>query len=357
VTRTDQSPSAKRFLRALAGETVSPPPFWLMRQAGRYLPEYRATREKAGGFLDLCYTPDFAVEVTLQPLRRYAMDAAILFSDILVVPDALDRGVAFKAGEGPVLTPLRDPAELDAMEAALAAGRIEARLAPVIETVSRLSTAIPATTALIGFCGAPWTVATYVIEGGSSKDYATTKEWAYGRPDDFGRLIDVLVEGSVRYLSAQVAAGAEAVQVFDSWAGVLPDVEFDRWVIRPNREIVERLRARHPGVPVIGFPRGAGVLYERFARETGVSAVSLDTTVPVDWAAEVLQPLVTVQGNLDPVHLITGGPALDAAVDRILSHLARGPFVFNLGHGITPAASPDAVARLAERLRTWRTAA
>ncbi|GAB3123044.1 uroporphyrinogen decarboxylase [Novispirillum itersonii] len=341
---------SKRFIRALKGETLTPPPFWLMRQAGRYLPEYRATRTDAGGFLDLCYNPPLAVEVTLQPLRRYGMDAAILFSDILVVPDAIGQPVSFKVGEGPCLTPLADDAAVDALDPS----RLKDHLKPVFETVSGLAGAIPETTALIGFCGAPWTVATYMVEGGGSKDYARTKEWAYGHPQRFQRLIDTLVEASAEYLCLQIEHGAEAVQIFDSWAGVLPEEEFRRWVIDPIRRITERVKDRYPGVPVIGFPRQAGLMYLPFARETGVDAVSLDTMIPLDWAAETLQPLLTVQGNLDPIALLVGGDHLDHAVDHILKTLGKGPFVFNLGHGIVPPTPPENVARLADRIRGWK---
>ncbi|MGC2854691.1 uroporphyrinogen decarboxylase [Novispirillum sp. DQ9] len=350
MTETTDVKTEKRFLRALAGETVTPPPFWLMRQAGRYLPEYRATRADAGGFLDLCYSPDKAVEVTLQPLRRYGMDAAILFSDILVIPDALGRSVRFVQGEGPQLDPLTGEADVEA----LMLGNVRSHLAPVLETVRGLATAIPATTALIGFCGAPWTVATYMIEGGSSKDYARTKEWAYGRPALFAKLIDVLVEASADYLIAQAEAGAEAVQIFDSWAGVLPEAEFRRWSLEPIARIAAKVKAARPDLPVIGFPRGAGVLYKDFAREAGCDAVSIDTTVPPSWAAEHLQPLVTVQGNLDPIMLVAGGEAMDRATDAILNALGHGPFVFNLGHGIVPQTPPENVARLADRIRAFK---
>ncbi|MBB4287306.1 uroporphyrinogen decarboxylase [Roseospira goensis] len=340
--------SEKPFLRTLAGEAVWPPPVWLMRQAGRYLPEYRATRETAGGFLDLCYTPDFAIEVTLQPLRRYRFDAAILFSDILVVPHALGQDVAFRAGEGPVLDALKDEADL----AKLDVGRVLDHMRPVLETVSGLAKAIPETTALIGFAGAPWTVATYMIEGGGSKDFATTKTWAYGRPDLFGRLIDTLVQATGDYLIAQIDAGAEAVQIFDTWAGALPEAEFMRWVVEPIGRLTRRIQTERPGVPVIGFPRGAGVLYPTFVRETGVTGVSLDTSVPCAWAAEAVQPLAVTQGNLDPIHLVAGGPALDAATDHVLSTLCgRRPHIFNLGHGIVPQTPPDSVARMMERIR------
>lgn len=339
----------KPFLRALAGETVTPPPFWLMRQAGRYLPEYRATRATAGSFLDLCYNPDLAVEVTLQPLRRYGMDAAILFSDILVVPDAIGQKVSFKEGEGPCLTPIRGFADLEK----LTPGQLHQHLAPVYRTVKGLSKAIPEKTALIGFAGAPWTVATYMVEGGGSKDYANTKKMAYGQPDLFQKIIDILVTATSDYLIAQIDNGAEAIQIFDSWAGILPEDQFHRWVIEPTARIVARIHAERPGIPVIGFPRGAGFFTEAFVRETKVEAVSLDTTMSLDWSAKVLQKLCTVQGNLDPIMLLVGGEAMDKAIDRILEKLGHGPFIFNLGHGILPPTPPENVARLAERVRNF----
>ncbi len=348
MTDPRTSPSEKPFLRVLAGEAVWPPPVWLMRQAGRYLPEYRATREQAGGFLDLCYTPELAVEVTLQPLRRFGFDAAILFSDILVIPHALGQQVAFKQGEGPVLDALKDENDLGRLDV----GRVLEHMAPVLETVRGLSGAIPKHTALIGFAGAPWTVATYMIEGGGSKDFARTKEWAYGRPELFGRLIDTLVQATGDYLIAQIDAGAEAAQIFDTWAGALPEADFRRWVIDPIGRITRRIQAERPGVPVIGFPRGAGVLYPDFVRHTGVTAVSLDTALPCGWAAEAIQPHTVTQGNLDPIHLVTGGDALDAATDHVLQTLCGTyPHIFNLGHGIVPQTPPDNVARLMDRIR------
>ncbi|HXP97350.1 MAG TPA: uroporphyrinogen decarboxylase [Telmatospirillum sp.] len=346
----DASNSNKPFLRSLMGETLSPPPCWLMRQAGRYLPEYRAVRAQANGFLDLCYTPEKATEVTLQPLRRYGFDAAILFSDILVVPDALGQAVRFQEGEGPKLTPVRTSEQLDA----LTLDGFHDRLRPVFETVSCLKKAIPTSTALIGFAGAPWTVATYMVEGSGSKDFLETKAMAYGRPDLFQRLIDLLVEATGDYLIRQIDHGAEAVQLFDSWAGALPEDEFAKWVIAPTRRLVDRLKTERPGIPVIGFPKGVGALYLPFVEQTGVDAVSLDTSVPLGWAVKTLQPTVTLQGNLDPALVVTGGPALDAAVDRILSLCTKGPFIFNLGHGILQTTPPDHVARLVERVRAWR---
>ena len=347
---TESSPIDKPFLRALRGETVTPPPFWLMRQAGRYLPEYREVRAKSNGFLHLCYTPEMATEVTLQPLRRYGFDAAILFSDILVIPDALGQDVAFREGEGPVLTPIRSAEAL----AKLSLDKLKSHLAPVFETVRRLSAAIPKTTALIGFAGAPWTVATYMVEGSGSKDFMETKKLAYGQPVVFKALIDLLVQATGDYLIEQIDHGAEAIQLFDSWAGVLPEDQFAKWVIEPTRAIVERIKAARPGIPVIGFPKGAGALYEAYVSETGVDGVSLDTGIPLGWAVKALQPKVTIQGNLDPIMVIAGGEALDNAIDRILNLCCRGPFIFNLGHGILPSTPPEHVARLAEKVRGWR---
>ncbi len=349
MTGTSKS-SDKPFLRALKGETVTPPPFWLMRQAGRYLPEYRQVRQSCNGFLDLCYTPEKATEVTLQPLRRYDFSAAILFSDILVVPDALGQNVAFKEGEGPVLTPVRD---LDSLKA-LKLDNFKNHLAPVFETVSRLSKAIPEKTALIGFAGAPWTVATYMVEGHGSKEFVETKKLAYGQPKVFKALIDLLVQATGDYLITQIDHGAEAIQLFDSWAGALPEDEFAKWVIEPTKRLVERIKAERPGIPFIGFPRGAGALYKPYVEQTGVDAVSLDTGIPLEWAVKELQPHVTLQGNLDPIMLVAGGEALDRAIDRILSIAAKGPFVFNLGHGIIPQTPPENVARLAQKVTGWK---
>jgi uroporphyrinogen decarboxylase len=345
---TVSSTFEKPFLRALSGEVVFPPPVWLMRQAGRYLPEYRETREQAGGFLDLCYNPELAVEVTLQPLRRYHFDAAILFSDILVIPHGLGQPVAFKQGEGPVLEALVDVDSIDRLEP----DRIRERLAPVFATVAGLAKAIPDTTALIGFAGAPWTVATYMLEGGSSKDFATAKGWMYGRPKAFARLMALLVEATADYLIAQIDAGAEAVQLFDTWAGVLPEPQFRAWVIEPIARITEIIHEKRPGVPVIGFPKGAGVLYEDFVKLTKVEGVGIDPTVPPSWAAKHLQPHCCVQGNLDPILLVAGGEAMDKAARSIVEALRGGPHIFNLGHGIVPQTPPEHVARLVEVVRS-----
>jgi uroporphyrinogen decarboxylase len=339
--------SAKLLLRALAGENSARPPLWLMRQAGRYLPEYRALRQDAASFLDFCFTPARAAEATLQPVRRFGMDGAILFSDILVVPHALGRKVGFREGEGPVLEPLRTRTEAEALRCD---GMVE-RLGPVYDTVARVAGALSPTTALIGFAGAPWTVATYMVEGGSSRDFAHVKRWALCDPDGFEVLMDRLVAATAAHLSAQIAAGVEAVQIFDSWAGVLDERSFRRLVIAPTRRIVAALAERHPGVPVIGFPRGAGLMYRAYVEETGVSAVGLDTTVPLALARTSLQSLVPVQGNLDPMLLVVGGTAMEDAVAAIVAAFRDGPFVFNLGHGVRPETPVEHVARLAELLR------
>lgn len=338
----------KLFLQALKGETLSPPPLWLMRQAGRYLPEYLATRAKSKNFLHFCYSPDLAVEVTLQPLRRYGFDAAILFSDILVVPDALGQKVEFSAGHGPQLEAIKNEAQL---EAVIKLDGFHEHLKPVYETVRRLSQEIPKSTALIGFSGAPWTVATYMVEGKGSKDYAEVREIAYSDPVFFQRLIDILVDRTASYLIEQVNQGAQALQVFDSWAGVLSETQFVKWAIEPMAEIVKRIKKVHPSVPVIGFPRGAGVMYERYVLETGVDGVGIDHSLPLEWARDHVQKHVTVQGNLDNLLLVSGGEAMEHEVKRILEILGGGPFIFNLGHGIVPHTPPENVARLCALVR------
>jgi uroporphyrinogen decarboxylase len=342
--------SEKKLIRTLKGETLSPPPIWLMRQAGRYLPEYRATRAGAKDFLNLCFTPELAVEVTLQPIRRYGFDAAILFSDILVLPHALGQKVWFEEGAGPRLEPLRDVADI----ARLSGDAMREILAPVFETLRRLRQELPEETALIGFAGAPWTVASYMIEGRTSRDFATAKTWAYRAPEEFAQLIDLLIASTSDYLIAQVEAGAEVLQLFDSWAGVWPEAALRRWCLEPATEIVRRVKAVHPEVPVILFPRGAGLLYEAYATESGAEGLSLDTTVPLDWARERLQGRVALQGNLDPLLLVSGGAALEAGVSHILETLGQGPLIFNLGHGITPQVPPEHVEDLMVQLREWR---
>jgi uroporphyrinogen decarboxylase len=336
----------ERLLRVLSGESLGPPPIWLMRQAGRYLPEYRQVREKAGGFLDLCYTPALAAEVTLQPIRRYGFDAAILFSDILVVPHALGQRVEFREGEGPCLEPVRSAGEL----ARLDPGKTSERFARVFETVARVRQDLPREVALIGFCGAPWTVATYMAEGGGSSDQAEARLWAYRDPDGFARLIDLLTETSIDYLDGQVRAGAGVLQIFDSWAGALPDEPFERWGVAPTRRIVEELRRRHPRVPIIGFPRGAGANAARYVGATGVQGIGCDTTMPLEQMRE-LADSVSVQGNLDPLLLATGGPKLDARVRETLAAMRGAPYIFNLGHGIVPHTPPENVARLVALVR------
>jgi uroporphyrinogen decarboxylase len=336
----------KPLLRVLGGESLPIPPIWLMRQAGRYLPEYRAVRSKVGGFLELCYTPELAAEVTLQPIRRFGFDAAILFSDILVVPDALGQAVTFVEGEGPRLEPLAARGGVDSLASMIDLDR----LAPIFETIRLVRRELAEDVTLIGFCGAPWTIATYMVAGQGTPDQAPARLFAYRDPDGFEHLIDRIVEASAAYLGAQIEAGAEAVQIFDSWAGVLPAEAFRRWVVAPNARLVARLRERHPQIPIIGFPRGAGFLYEEFARSVGIDAVGLDWTVdPVN--ARSLQSLKPVQGNLDPLVLVAGGAALDEAIDVVLEALAAGPLIFNLGHGILPQTPIAHVERMLERVR------
>lgn len=337
--------TTRKFVEAVNGRTVFPPPLWMMRQAGRYLPEYRQVRQQAGSFLDLCYNPDFAVEVTLQPIRRFGFDAAILFSDILVVPHALGRDLRFEEGLGPVMTPLQESG-IEALRNAA----FHETLAPVYETVRRLRGALPPETALIGFCGAPWTVATYMIAGRGTPDQAPARLFGYSSPEAFSRLLDVLAGHSAEYLIRQADAGADALQIFDSWAGVLDEESFETWCVRPVAEIVRRVRERHPDVPIIGFPKGAGVFYDRYRAATGVTALGLDWTVPLAQARR-LQEGGAVQGNLDPMRLRAGGAALDAGVDAILEGLGGGPLVFNLGHGITPETPIEHVERMVERVR------
>jgi len=339
----------KLFLRAFRNEASERPPFWLMRQAGRYLPEYREVRKTAKNFLKFCYTPDLAVEVTLQPLRRYNFDAAILFCDILVIPDALGQKVEFKEGEGPVLEPIQ---KVEGLEQ-LSLKNLHGHLAPVYETVSRLSKEIPKTTTLIGFAGAPWTVATYMVEGRGGTDYSNIKSWAAERPEEFSILMDMLVEATSSYLIEQIKHGAEVVQIFDSWAGVLEGDQYEKWVIEPNKRIVDAIKAMYSDVPVIGFPKGSGELYEAFVTGTGVDGVGLDTDVDLDWAAEKLQTKCLVQGNLDNQLLVKGGQEMEDEITRILTKLGNGPFIFNLGHGIVPQTPPEHVERLAEMIHNW----
>lgn len=342
------STSNRKVLDVLNGKTLTPPPIWLMRQAGRYLPEYRETRQKAGSFLDLCYSPEFATEVTLQPIRRYGFDAAILFSDILVIPDALKRNVHFSEGHGPQM----DPIDEDGIRALSPDGVID-HLKPVIETVRRLRSELPDETTLLGFCGAPWTVATYMIAGHGTPDQAPARLFAYRHPEVFQRLLDVLADISADYLVAQIDAGADAVQIFDSWAGVLGEAEFDAFAVKPVRRIIDSVRARRPQAKVIAFAKGAGILLKRYRQETSADAIGLDWSVPLSFAAE-LQKDGPVQGNLDPMRVVAGGVALRDGIDAILQTLGHGPLIFNLGHGITPQADPAHVTDLVAQVRRFR---
>jgi uroporphyrinogen decarboxylase len=338
----------RRLLDPFRGVIEAPPPIWLMRQAGRYLPEYREVRARAGGFLELCYTPALAAEVTLQPIRRYGFDAAILFADILVVPDALGQPVRFAEGEGPLLDPITTAADL----ARLRPAATRAKYATVAETVARLRQDLPQDTALIGFCGAPWTVATYMVEGRGSKDQAAARLWAYRDRDGFAKLIDLLVETSIDYLGQQVTAGADVLQIFDTWAGALPDDEFDRWVVDPTKRIVAGVKAAHPDVPIIGFPRGAGGAALWYVSETGVDGIGCDTAMPPYMMAEAFdEEPVVVQGNLDPLLLVAGGEPLEERTREILERMEGKRFIFNLGHGIVPQTPPENVARLVEIVR------
>ena len=323
-------PENRIMLDVLKGEAVFPPPLWMMRQAGRYLPEYRETRRRAGSFLDLCYNPDLAVEVTLQPIERFGFDASILFSDILVVPHALGRDVRFEEGRGPLLTPIT-PAEIAALDGTM----FHVNLEPVYETVRRLRARLPGETTLIGFCGAPWTVATYMIAGHGTPDQAPARLFSYREPEAFLKLLKVLADHSAAYLIRQIEAGADVVQIFDSWSGVLDDASFDLFCVQPVAEIVRQVRAVHPDVPIIGFPKGAGARYQTYREKTGVTGLGIDWTVPLR-AAKDLQRSGAVQGNLDPLRLVAGGKALSDGVEAILKSLGEGPLIFNLGHGITP---------------------
>lgn len=345
----------KLILDAFRGGKTSRVPFWFMRQAGRYLPEYRALREKAGGFLEMVYDPELAAEITIQPVRRFGMDAAILFSDILVVPQALGVGLEFSAGEGPKLEALaEDLSDLPVLDTQ----RFDTVLAPVYETVRRVRSSLDreglSDRALIGFAGAPWTIACYMVEGGGSRDFHRTKFLAFSSPEKFQALIDLIVLATVRYLSEQIRAGAEAVQLFDSWAGVLDGQSFVRWAIDPVRRIVEAVKKDFPHVPVIGFPRGAGSHYPDFARGASVDVVGLDSGVDPDFVVRNVQSLKPVQGNLDPVALLAGGSAMERAARGILETFGAGPFVFNLGHGIIKETPPEHVARLCEIVRSWK---
>jgi uroporphyrinogen decarboxylase len=337
----------KPLLNVLSSQRETPPPVWMMRQAGRYLPEYRAVREKAGGFLDLCFNPEFAADVTLQPVRRFGFDAAILFSDILVIPLALGRKLWFVEGEGPRLEPLADAKAAMALREDVD----QKLLSPIYETVRRVKTELDAKTTLIGFCGAPWTVATYMVAGQGTPDQAPAKNLAAQAPDAFQYIIDCLVDASVDYLERQLEAGADTVQIFDTWAGSLAAPDFERWCVQPTKRLIAKLRARRPGTKVIGFPRGAGKNIPRYVEETGVNAVSLESDIDRTFAREQIQTRVPVQGNVDPLILRAGGAALDREVDDVLKAFSERPFIFNLGHGILPDTPIAHVEQMLKRVR------
>lgn len=348
--RLTQAPPVNPFLEVLAGRRQPVPPLWMMRQAGRYLPEYREVRAKAGDFLDLCFTPELAAEVTLQPIRRFNFDAAIIFSDILVVPYALGRDVRFEVGEGPRLDPLDTPDKVGT----LASTGDFTKLEPVFEALRRVRRELDPKIALIGFCGAPWTVATYMVAGHGTPDQAPARMMAYRHPEAFAQIIDTIVGNSIHYLLGQLAAGADVLQIFDTWAGVLPPREFQRWSVEPTRRIVEGVRRQVPGAKIIGFPRGAGALLPGYVEATGVDAVSIDWTAEPSLIRDKVQNRVAVQGNLDPLVLITGGDALDRGVDDVLVNFAGGRLIFNLGHGIQPETPIAHVEQMVKRVRAYK---
>jgi uroporphyrinogen decarboxylase len=342
----------KPLLRVLSGSWKPVPPVWMMRQAGRYLPEYRAVRARAGSFLNLCFNPELATEVTLQPVRRFGFDAAILFSDILVIPHALGQTVQFVEGEGPRLSPLTDAAALDCVRSEVD----HAMLAPVYETVRRVKARLPEGVALIGFCGAPWTVATYMVAGRGTPDQAPAKHLSVHEAEAFGRLIDKIVDASAQYLVNQLEAGAECAQIFDTWAGGLSPPAFKRWCIEPTKRLVKKVRERCPHARIIGFPRGAGEKIPIYFEETHVDAVSLEAAIDRGFASAAIQSRVPVQGNLDPDVLLQGGDALDRNIDDIMAAFADAPFIFNLGHGILPQTPIANVEQMLARVRGYRAA-
>jgi uroporphyrinogen decarboxylase len=345
-----QNLPSKPFLEVLSGRRQAVPPIWMMRQAGRYLPEYRELRARAGGFLDLCFTPAYAAEVTLQPIRRFNFDAAIIFSDILVIPYALGRTVRFEAGEGPRLDPLDTPEQVATLTKQADFTKIE----PVYEALRRVRGELDPKIALIGFCGAPWTVATYMVAGRGTPDQAPARMMAYRHPAAFADIIDVLVENSIHYLVGQLKAGAEVLQIFDTWAGVLPPREFEQWSIKPTKRIVAGVRKQVPDAKIIGFPRGAGAQLPAYVEATGVDAVSIDWAAEPSLIRERVQNRIAVQGNLDPLALIAGGAALDRAVDDVLSSYAAGRLIFNLGHGILPETPIAHVEQMLRRVRAYK---
>jgi uroporphyrinogen decarboxylase len=343
--------SGKIVLRALAGETTERPPVWLMRQAGRYLPEYKRVREEAGGMLGLCTSPQHAVEVALQPIRRFSLDASILFADLPQIAAALGQALVYREGDGPVLSPpIRSEADVARH---LGASHLHEKLGPIYETVGLLAKALPPDVTLIGYAGAPFTVASYMVEGRGQTElsaHGNLKRWALAAPETFDPLIQLITTATIEFLDRQIGAGAEAIQLFETWAGILPEPYFHRWCVHPVATIIAALHEKHPRVPIIAFPRGAGLLYEDYAQTTGADALGLDSSVPVSWAAEHVQRALgrCVQGNLDPQLLVAGGDAMYAEADRIIDALSGGPFVFNLGHGIdkdTPPAHVEGLVR------------
>jgi uroporphyrinogen decarboxylase len=338
----------KKILRALAGETLDTPPIWMMRQAGRYLPEYRATRGVAGDFLSLCYNSELAAEVTLQPIRRYGFDAAILFADILLLPQALGADLWFVTGEGPRLSTIENQADFDKLKPV---SEIHETLNPVYETVRILSSELPEETTLIGFAGMPWTVATYMVAGRGTPDQGPAHKLKDENPEVFDQIIDILTEGTVEYLSKQIEAGAEVVKLFDSWAGSLQGDDFDRYAVEPAKKIIAALKERHPETPIIAFPRGAGERYVGFAEATGADCVALDDGVTPDWAAANVQTAGCVQGNLKSSHMVTGGQDMVDETRKIVEAFSKGPHIFNLGHGITPDADPENVQLMIDTVR------
>lgn len=342
------SKTNKTVLRALAGEVQDVPPIWMMRQAGRYLPEYRATRAQAGDFLSLCYNPELAAKVTLQPIERYGFDAAILFADILLVPQALGADLWFVTGEGPRLSTITSQADFDALKPA---SDIHDTLAPIYETVRTVAQALPPQTTLIGFAGAPWTVATYMIAGRGTPDQGPAHALRQENVALFEALLERITVATIDYLSCQIEAGAEVVKIFDSWAGSLKGADFEKYALEPCRQITAALKARHPNTPIIGFPREAGEKYQGFAKATGVDCVALDNSVDPAWAAKHVQVDGCVQGNLASSHMVTGGQALVDETRAIVQAFSNGPHIFNLGHGITPDADPDNVQRMIDAVR------
>lgn len=345
---------SKILISAYHGEKTRTVPFWMMRQAGRYLPEYRELRQKAGGFWEMVYNPDFASEVTVQPIRRFGMDGAIIFSDILVVADILGRRANFVRGEGPKLNPIRSKEEIPPY-LPNQAEEISAKIQQTIrQTRQKLDDEGFQDRAVLGFAGGPWTVACYMVEGGSSKEFQTPRLWGYQDPKGFSKLIDAITDATIDYLGKQIEAGVDAIQIFESWAGILSEDQFLRWVVAPTRKICQAIRSAHPDIPIIGFPRGAGPLYSVYARDTGISVIATDHQLPTSWIKNTLQPLMPVQGNLDPMSLKAGGDHLALNLEKILSDLSSGPFVFNLGHGIDKDTPIAHVERLVEIIREFR---